>query len=349
MKLPLILTLASILAPAIAENANPTDKESTDIKIAAATLCTEVRRERIEGLPTPEQLQRLSPLITPELRAIFERARTLQAEQIRKQPDEKPDWIEGDLFSSLFEGVSTWALSEVFTAPTVDATVKVNQTYNEPNQKPVTWTDRLVFKLQGKHWLLNDILMGGKWDFSAGKTLRSRLPGGIKESDSHDSPDGSWHVTFQRDGNTLKSVTITEKKDGSKSVVLLGDKPDWACTFPTWLVWNTDASMFALRPGDSPRFTKSLVYRLVDHKWVPASMPEFYPKKKKTMAANGFRERENLNDAEYWQDATTLVIHYFSEFTNGDDGDGFDKLISVHIDENGKANVVESLDTPGEN
>ncbi|MCB1211650.1 MAG: hypothetical protein KDK97_20165 [Verrucomicrobiales bacterium] len=346
MKLLLVFTLAATVCPILADNANRSDEESSAIRESAAAFCTEVRRERIEGLPTPEQLQRLSSLITPELHSVIERARTLQQEQIRTQPDEKPDWIEGDLFSSLFEGVSTWGLGEVFTAPTVDATVKVDQTHAESQQDPVSWTDTLVFKRRGKRWLLNDIMMGGNSEFNADTTLRSRLPGGIKESQDHDSPDGKWRVTFVRAGDDLKRVTLTDKVGHSEPIVLFRDKMDRPCTFPTWLIWSPDGKMLALRPGDSPRFTSTLVFRLVDQKWTSVVFPEFYPAEKKTLAENGFHERDSLNDAEFWQDDKTLVIHYFGSFTNGDDGDGFDKLISIRIDDKGTASVVVSVDTP---
>ncbi len=348
MKLMLLLSLAS-LTSAFAQDAKSVATESDAIKAIAAGFCTEVRRERIEGLPAPEQLRRLSSFITPQLHAAIERARALQKEQMSRRPDDKPDWIEGDLFSSSFEGVTSWELGEVFTAPSVDATVKVLQSYVEAGQKPVTWTDTLVFMRQGKRWLVNEILMGGKWSFGGGGTLRGRLPGGIQESHDHTSPDGRWRVTFLREGDDLKRVTITDNKGRSSPVVLFGDKADAPCTFPTWLIWSPDGGMLALRPGDNPRFTSTLVYRLKDEKWMPVTLPRFYAEERKTIAANGFREREDINDAAYWQDDRTLVVHYFGEFTNGDDSDGFDKLISVRIDDKGQGVIVESVDAPGGN
>ena len=295
---------------------------------------------------TAEQLQRLSPFITPELRASIERAQAIQEKQLRTKPDEKADWSEGDLFSSLFEGVSTWELGGVFNAPTTDGEAEVKQTYVEPQHEPVTWTDTLILKQQKKHWLVNDIIMGGKWPHKAGETLRSRLPGGIKKSQDHDSPDGNWHVTFLRENDDVSRITIANKNDGSEPVVLFGSRPDEFCHFPTWLVWSQDGNSFALHQGDSPRFTSTYIYRLNGRKWTPVAMPEFHPKERQTLSDNGFRERHCLIDPEYWQDSSTLVVHYFGNFTKADEGDGFDELISVRIGKNGKASIVEAVDTP---
>jgi hypothetical protein len=348
------LTILSVVSPAatpeeplsLAHEHAALEKQRVALRAAATAFCTAVRHERIEGLPTADQLQRLSPLITPELHAIIERARVIQAKQQREQPDEKPEWIEGDLFSSLFEGVSTWEVGDAFHAPTVDATVELKQSFKDPYLGPVTWTDKLVFQLQNQRWLVNDIAMDDKWDPNVRKTLRSRLPGGIKETTDHDSRDGDWHVTFQREGDNLKHVTITDKKSEAKPMVLFGDKADCPCTFPTWLVWSPDGRMLALRPGDSPRFTDTLVFRLVGRTWLPVTLPELYAEERKTLAANGFSERESLKDAEGWQDSSTLVIHYFGNFTKGDEGDGFDKFMSVRIDQAGQASVVRAVDTP---
>jgi len=240
-------TLALLFVAAGANAQSPSPHENTvltternAIRSAAQTFCTELRREPIQGLPTDAQLQRLSPLITPELTAIFKRARILQQEQMTRHPDEKPYWIEGDLFSSLVEGVTSWKLGEVFSAPTVDATVKVIQTYSEPNPDPVTWTDTLVFKRRGGAWLLDDIRMGGDWAFRSGSSLRSQLPGGAQEHEDHSSLNERWQVKF------------------------------------------------------------------------------------------------------------TLVVKYFGSFEKGDEGDGFHKLVSVRIDSNGSAKVIEAVDAPAE-
>jgi hypothetical protein len=340
-------THAQAQTPATHENASLTI-ERTAIRAAAQSFCAELRREPIQGLPTDAQLQRLSPFITPELVALFKRARILQQEQMKRHPDEKPYWIEGDLFSSLVEGVSSWKLGEVFTAPTVDATVKVIQTYSEPNPEPVTWTDTLVFKQRGQIWLLDDIRMGGEWAFKSGSSLRSQLPGGAQEGQDHQSLDERWQVKFTRDGDAVGQITIQPTDKSSEPQTLFGVGDDDYCVMPTWIVWSPNEDRIAVRLGDGHRFTRTLVFQLEGKTWQPMRLPEFYPEEKETLLRHGFRERYCLMDAERWQDANTLVIKYFGSFEKGDEGDGFHKYVSVRFDSKGNAKVVEAVDVPAE-
>lgn len=328
-----------------AADANP---ERAALRKAARVVSAALRQERIEGLPSPEQMKRLAPLFTPELAALVERARVLQQEQSRRNPDEKPDWIEGDLFGSLFEGVTGWEIGDVFTASTVDGSARVRQTYREKNREAVTWTDTLYFKKRDGRWLLDDIRMGGKWAFRSGDSLRARLPGGGRDADSHTSPDGRWEVAFVRDGETVKAITVRAAGQSSLPVVLYGRKGDKPCPGPTWVVWGPDDDTLAIRLGDSPRFTRTLVYQLSGGNWKAVLLPEFFPSEKKTLAENGFTETDRLVDPGYWRDARTLVVKYFGSFAKNEEGDGYHKYIAVRIGDHGTSQVLDSVDVPGE-
>jgi hypothetical protein len=347
------LALVSLVKLTLAQTPNADENlsltaERTAIRAAAQSFCTELRREPIRGLPTAAQLQRLSSCLTPELVAIFERARFLQQEQMKRHPEDKPHWIEGDLFSSLFEGVSSWTLEEVFSAPTVDATVQVQQTYSEPNPEPVTWTDTLVFKKREQKWLLDDIRMGGDWAFKSGSSLRDQLPGGIKEDEDHETLSERWRVKFTRDGDVTTQVTV-EAVDGSvEPFRLFGGEESETCPMPCWVVWSPNEDLIALRLGEGPRNTRTVVYRWVGRAWQPVLLPEFYPQERQTLLKHGFRERDRLLDGLRWQDANTLVVAYFGLFEKGEEGDGFHKWISVRVDAQGGTQVVEAIDAPGE-
>jgi hypothetical protein len=356
MKALLLLTLSALpcLAAEPSKKASLTDEQKAaarqreELRAAATALGTEVRRERISGLPSPEQMKRLAPLLTPELAFVIESARTRQQEQMRMHPDEKPQWVEGDLFSSLFEGVKKWEIAEVFTAPSADATVKVRNSYDEPSLDKVEWTDTWVFKRVKDRWLLDDIRKGGDWAFRSGESLRHALPGGGKEGKDHTSPDEKWRVTFTRDGDEVTRITLQSHDKKAEPAVLFGGEKDGSCPMPCWLVWSPGCDLLALRLGDGPRFTHTRVFRLKEGRWQRLDLPDFYPKEKKTLASHGFEERDRLIDAEYWRDVDTLVVQHFSSFAKGDEGDGFHKLISVRFDGSGKASVREAVDAPGE-
>lgn len=331
------------------DRANPSiAQERKALREAAKLFCTEVRREAIRGLPTNEQLQRLSPFITPELRSILEQACVYQDMQIRQHPDEKPAWIEGDLFSSLFEGVTSWEVGDVFGAPSVDSWAKVKQTYGEPGQKPETWTDTLLFKQREGRLLVDDIRMGGNWDFANGPSLRGGLPGGVKEGDDHTSFDERWKVSITRDGDSVKRVTIKSADKGAKEFNLYGDSSDKPCPMPVWVVWSPDCQMLAMRLGDEPKFSRLRVFRLSSSGWSAVTIPVLHPEEKKTISENGFKETDSLMDANHWQDAKTLVVKYFASYTNGDDSDGYHQFVSVRFGDDGKAVVTSATDVPGD-
>lgn len=345
LALLLILTLAYA---ALSTGRNPDDRLAP-LRDAATEFSKAVRAEVIHGLPSEAKLKKLAPLMTAGLHAAMVKGRAEQQAQMKKYPDEKPNWIEGDLFGSLFEGVTKWKLGSAFFAPGVDGTVKVEQTYTEGTQPPVSWTDTLIFKSKDGKWLLDDIRMGGAWAFKSGDSLRGRLPGGWQVREDHDSPDEKWHVTFQREGDAVARISIQAADKSGKTHLLFGDEPIQSCPFPTWVIWSPDSDLLAIRLGDSARFTRTWIFRRVGSEWQKVAMPEFYAVEKKTMTGNGFRERESLIDASHWHDANTLVVKYFSSWTNGDDGDGYSKFISVQVGADGKAKVIEAVDTPGDN
>jgi hypothetical protein len=344
-RLPIIPVFFAMLASG--SPAKGGDSEE-NLLAAATTFCSELHQERISGLPSPEQWKRLAPLVTPELYSIFGQALHYQQEQIRKHPDEKPYWVEGDLFGSFYEGVTSWEIGEPSASPGVDATVRVNNTYLATGQAPITWADTLVFKQRDGRWLLDDIRMGSDWDFESGESLRSGLPGGIREEEDHDSPDGRWHIVFTREADEVTRITIAPTDASAPPVILFGEN-DETCRFPTFLVWSPTGDMFAISLGDGVRFRRSVVYRHMDARWQQVDGLKSFPEKKHAWIADGLHERNHTVEARYWQDASTLVLHYFGIYVKqdgSDESEGYDELLSVRIAAEGKASVVDSVMTP---
>ncbi len=146
---------------------------SADSPAALATaFCRAVRAERIEGLPTTSTMAKLRPLITRELADGIERARAEQVDFQRQHPDEKPPWIEGDLFSSSFEGVTSWSLG----TPVVkekSAEVPLHHVCAD-GKDTVRWTDTLVLTRTATGWRVADVRYGGAWAFKAGDASLAR-------------------------------------------------------------------------------------------------------------------------------------------------------------------------------
>lgn len=176
LPLCLVMGCASLQKPP-ADTAHATTADTRpdeDPAAMARIFYAELRRETIHGLPTAAQLQRLSPCLAPGLLRLFAEADAEQKRFIRQHPDEKPPWIEGDLFSSLFEGVERWRLGEV-TRTGTRASVKVHLSYRGHGPDTVRWSDTLLLVRTADGWRLDDIRMEGEWAFKNGDTLRGIL------------------------------------------------------------------------------------------------------------------------------------------------------------------------------
>ncbi len=114
----------------------------TTSRAAATKFYQTYLKLNIRGLPDPEEHKQLVLLLERSLGQLIEAARLEQVEFIKEHPDEKPPWIEGDLFSSLFEGAQTFRI--VATRVRGRRTeVDVNLEYKEKARKwfdgPIRW------------------------------------------------------------------------------------------------------------------------------------------------------------------------------------------------------------------
>lgn len=127
----------------------------------------------ISGLPSEEEMKTLAPLLTPEIGKLIEAARAEQKDFLKKHPEEKPPWIEGALFSSMFEGVTSYRLGEV-VAGGDKASVPVYWEYTEGGETS-RWIDVVVLSKAGDSWQIFDIFFCAPWDFRPGPSLRAQL------------------------------------------------------------------------------------------------------------------------------------------------------------------------------
>src|SRR5215813_10006441 len=65
------------------------------------------RAQKFSGLPDAAQLAKLAPYLSASLQTLIRAAQKEQDRCEKAAPDEKPPWVEGDMFTSNFEGF-TW-------------------------------------------------------------------------------------------------------------------------------------------------------------------------------------------------------------------------------------------------
>lgn len=126
------------------------------------------------GLPSQEAMSKLKPIFSQRLTAAIEHARFVQHEFIRIHPGDKPPYIEGSLFGSLFEGFTAveGVTTKVGSAP---ATISVALVYDDGNNAPVRWSDDVLLLCEQGKWRIDDVEYGGDWDFSTKGRLREGL------------------------------------------------------------------------------------------------------------------------------------------------------------------------------
>ena len=128
---------------------------------------------KIDGLPSAKASKLLAPYLSQDLQQIIKVARQKQTKFIKEHPDEKPPWIEGDLFSSSFEGSHGFRVG----TPVIEdkrAEIPMHLFYRD-GKKMVRWTDTLVLTHTNKGWMVSDLLYKATWDFKPGTSLRRVL------------------------------------------------------------------------------------------------------------------------------------------------------------------------------
>lgn len=115
-----------------------------------------------DGIPSDAARAKYAPYITPALDHLLAKAEAAQ-KSFAKEHKSAPPLIEGDLFSSLFEGATAY---KVRSCDAQSATCTVDLTNMGAKDKPVHWTDTLDLTKTAQGWRINDISYGGNWDFA---------------------------------------------------------------------------------------------------------------------------------------------------------------------------------------
>lgn len=145
------------------------------------------------GAPTETQLQSLSPYLSDELQALLRQARELRDRQAAATPAEKPDFTDGDLFSSLFEGPTDFDVGEASPSGT-GYRVPVRLRHRQGGIE-TGWTDTAIVVQRRGRWVIADIEYGGDWDFANRGALATTLQHTLAERQPW---YGDWEVAGHR-------------------------------------------------------------------------------------------------------------------------------------------------------
>lgn len=151
--------------------------DDDEARRAAQAFYAQYRQLGFTGLPDARQQRRLAAHLSPALARALAAARTEQQRCARLYPDDKPPWIEGDLFTSTFEGHHAVQAAEV-RGQAAQREVLLSFTHEDRGQT-VRWQDVALMVRHRGRWVLDDVRYQGGFEF--GNPSGSRLRAGLAE------------------------------------------------------------------------------------------------------------------------------------------------------------------------
>lgn len=137
-----------------------------------------------DGIPDARARAKYEPFVSPALDELL--AQGEKAEQaFAKANKDSPPLIEGDLFTSNFEGATSFKLGACAgNAKSAQCTVALSydDRKDHPKDKPVAWSDTVFLVATPSGWRVDDIGYGATWAFGNKGKLTATLREAISEA-----------------------------------------------------------------------------------------------------------------------------------------------------------------------
>jgi len=180
------------------------------------------------GLPSGKDLTRLRPFLSAKLAAAIDAANVYSKEYARKNPDDKPPFVDGDYFASLFEGPSSFKTA---------AAVQDGNAWKVPvrfKYENVHWTDTVVVTRENGKYVIDDVIFGGAGEFNPPGHLSARLQPEAVQSDASSPFAVAPGVSRAGSGNIfplrpfpgdVQILTGDPEKEGQPFVMRINELP----------------------------------------------------------------------------------------------------------------------------
>ena len=133
------------------------------------------------GIPDEDARATLTPFISPALSKLLSDADAAETAYAKATNGESPPLIEGDPFSSLFEGATAYDVGKC-EGDAKEQQCIVDLTHDDKSAKPTKWQDTADVVMTDKGWRVDDIEFGGTWDFANKGRLTELLKATIEEA-----------------------------------------------------------------------------------------------------------------------------------------------------------------------
>lgn len=132
------------------------------------------------GLPTPEELPPLRAFVSDALFGLLSQASEVEARYHAAAAEPVPPLVEGDLFTSLFEGATAFKVKSCFTEDN-HASCRVRFTHEDDDGEDEKWEDKLLLVNENNQWRIDDIQFIGNGQSSQQEYLTDSLSSIIKQ------------------------------------------------------------------------------------------------------------------------------------------------------------------------
>ena len=136
-----------------------------------------------DGIPDAKARAKLELFISPALDCLLIEGSAAEARFSKLTKNMSPPLVEGDLFTSNFEGATSWSTGPCETGVAA-AQCKVAFGYrggSKEDPKPINWTDTIYLVRTSAGWRVDDIAYGAPWAFGNKGRLTQTLQSAIRD------------------------------------------------------------------------------------------------------------------------------------------------------------------------
>ena len=135
-----------------------------------------------DGIPDAAGRAKYAPYISPALDTLLAQATAAQT-RFAKANKDSPPLIEGGLFSTMFEGATSYKVGAC-KGDAKRGSCAIDLTYDNKRDAPTRWTDTLYLVRSAGGWRVDDIGYGGNWEYANHGRLSETLRQAIADSGS---------------------------------------------------------------------------------------------------------------------------------------------------------------------
>jgi len=135
------------------------------------------------GIPTAKEMENFNPYFTAGLVKLLQQADQAEQKYHEQTKGEVPPLVEGDLFTSLFEGATNFKvlLCEIKTGSCL---VELSYVAQEKTSSPTIWKDKVYLVKTARGWQIDDIEFLGEWQFMHRGRLQDLLEQVVMEGNN---------------------------------------------------------------------------------------------------------------------------------------------------------------------